>query len=189
MQKEESGARVCEIRKRICSCEMQSLDARRGARETSAVYGPLIPTKVKLPTLRFTGNELRISNGRGQSDSCRCSLGVRTFEWLFKLRINMLAVSANGGVQHWPRARSIRYDFSQSSHLWNGNRKETARRTGLEEKYERSFFLMKRPVLLCESSINKRNTFTRWNSTKPMDRRNFIEHRRWTKLRLFSYGG
>lgn len=68
----------------------------------------------------------------------------------------MLAVSANGGVQHWPRARSIRYDFSQSSHLWNGNRKETARRTGLEEKYERSFFLMKRPVLLCESSINKR---------------------------------
>lgn len=137
---------------------MQSLDARRGARETSAVYGPLIPTKVKLPTLRFTGNELRISNGRGQSDSCRCSLGVRTFEWLFKLRINMLAVSANGGVQHWSRARSIRYDFSQSSHLWNGNRKETARRTGLQEKYERSFFLMKRPVLLYESSINKRNT-------------------------------
>lgn len=38
----------------------------RGKREASPVHGPLTLTKAKLPTLRFTGDELRISNGRGR---------------------------------------------------------------------------------------------------------------------------
>lgn len=36
----------------------------RGKREANPVHGPLILTKAKLPTLRFTGDELRISNGQ-----------------------------------------------------------------------------------------------------------------------------
>ena len=37
VQKKENGARVCEIRKRICSCEMQSLDAPWRERDESRV--------------------------------------------------------------------------------------------------------------------------------------------------------
>lgn len=63
----------------------------RGEREASPVHGPLILTKAKLPTLRFTGDELRISNGRGRGTAAS---PARTSEWLFKLRINMLARGA-----------------------------------------------------------------------------------------------
>lgn len=79
----------------------------RGKREESPVHGPLILTKAKLPTLRFTGDELRISNGRGRGTAASSSSSAGTSEWLFKLRINMLARAGRVAVRTLDSSRFL----------------------------------------------------------------------------------